>query len=108
MFFRAKLVLFALHTVSLTWNPSQTPNVTYQVFRETSPGACAFSDTQRPACSLVLNTANTNAQDFVAPGTYYYVVRAMDSLGNLSVFSNEAQALVRPAAPVVNNPVVQP
>jgi hypothetical protein len=77
------------HTVSLSWAASTSTVVGYNVYRGTQSGGPY----------AVLNSAadaSTNYTDSTvqAGQTYYYVVTAVDSSGNESVNSNQAQAVV--------------
>lgn len=76
------------HAVTLTWAASTTPNVTYSVHRsETAGGPYSVIKTGVG----VLSFFDT---DVIAGRTYYYVVTAVDSSGNASVFSNQATATI--------------
>jgi hypothetical protein len=77
------------HSVSLGWTASTTTNVTYNVYRATASGA--YSST--PIASSLAGTSYTDTT-VQAGQTYFYVTKAVDSSGSLSVASNEAQATV--------------
>ena len=77
------------HTVSLSWTASPSTVVGYNVFRGTQSGGPY----------AVLNSAADASTSYTdstvqAGQTYYYVVTAVDSSGNESVNSNQAQAVV--------------
>jgi hypothetical protein len=94
-------------TVALTWNPSTTVGALYNVYRETSAGACGT--TPVVGTCVKLNTAPvglpTIAQPFVdsappANAQSHYVVRAVNSSGIESVNSNEVMVdLTQPGPP---------
>jgi hypothetical protein len=98
--------------VTLTWQASSTAGVSYNVYREQTPGACTATTTGiGPGC-LKLNatplTVLTYVDATVPTGTSYYVVRALS--GTLeSVNSNEVSVSIQapPTAPVLNAPTVQ-
>jgi hypothetical protein len=78
-------------SVSLSWSPSNdNVGVTaYDVYRSTTSGFTPSSSNK------VSQTASTTFTDTgLAPGTYYYRVKAEDAAGNLSGASNEANATV--------------
>jgi predicted phage tail protein len=77
------------HSVSLSWAASTTSNVTYNVYRATTSGG--YSST--PIASAITGTTYTDTT-VQAGTTYFYVTKAVDSSGNLSAASNEAQAPV--------------
>jgi thermitase len=81
--------------VNLSWTASAEADLAgYRVYRSTTSG----SGYAEVTTSLV--TATTYADASVANGTtYYYVIRAADTSGNLSGFS--AQASATPVAPPV-------
>lgn len=78
-------------SVLLSWSPS-TDNVgvaAYDVYRSPVSGFAPSST------NLVARVAGTGASDDgLAPGTYYYVVRAEDAAGNLGPPSSQAAATV--------------
>ena len=77
------------HTVALSWNPSISQVVGYNVYRGTVSGG-----PYGKLNSVVdANTAYTDPS--VKNGTtYYYVTTAVDSKGQESTYSNEAQAII--------------
>ena len=89
------------HSVTLTWNASTDTVTGYNVYRATVSGGPYTLLTATPVSAL------TFTDTAVAVGqTLFYVVRA--TVGGIeSVNSNEANALIRPAAPVLNPAQVQ-
>jgi len=79
------------HDVVLTWTASPTPEVTYIVFRGTSPGGEGPTPV---SCIFISGTSCADAN--VTSGiTYYYVVAAVPGNGAAqaqSTFSNESSA----------------
>lgn len=78
------------HSVTLNWVASTSSNVVgYNVYRGTTAGGpYALVSTER----VVGVTYTDNAVQ--AGQRYYYVVNAVDSSNNMSVYSNEAVAVV--------------
>lgn len=79
----------APHAVTLNWTHSVTPSVTnYKVYRGSVSGG--------PYTLIAtLDYVNTWEDTNVSSGaTYYYVVTALDGVGNESVYSNEAQSTI--------------
>ena len=75
------------HSVALSWSPSSTSGVTYNVMRSTIAGGYYA----QIASGL---TSTTYSDASVSSGTtYYYVVAAQDSLGT-SANSNQASAII--------------
>jgi fibronectin type 3 domain-containing protein len=76
------------HTVALTWSPSTSTVVGYNLYRGTQTGGPYSTKLNS---SLLSNTAFTdsNVQSGV---TYYYVSTAVDSNNVESAYSNEASA----------------
>jgi hypothetical protein len=76
----------AVGSVSLTWTAS-TDNVgvtQYNIYRSTTSG---FT----PSSANLIGTSTSNSYtDYVAAGTYYYLVTAQDAVGNVSAPSNQA------------------
>jgi hypothetical protein len=77
-----------LHTVTLNWTASTTPNVTYNVYRGTTSGGPYTKLTSSPVSAV----AYTDSTIF-AGQTYYYVTTAI-AAGAESAYSNEASAAV--------------
>jgi fibronectin type 3 domain-containing protein len=76
------------HAVTLRWNASTTPSVTYNIYRGTQTLG-PYSQIARQIASLSYEDAD------VSQGVlYFYVVTAADSLNQESAFSNEATALI--------------
>ncbi len=121
------VVLFSLcpvvqaqsHSVTLSWKSGNSlATFTYNVYRETSSGACtATTIGSGPGC-LRLNVAPLTATVFTDTtppvGASFYVVRAISGTCpnypcvNESVNSNEVSVLLQApiAPPVLNPPVV--
>ena len=77
------------HSVALTWNPSTSSVLGYNVYRSTQASG-PFSIVNS---SLVLATSFTDFS--VASGnTYFYVTTAVDSSGVESTFSNSVSATI--------------
>jgi hypothetical protein len=77
----------SMHSVTLTWDASSTPSVTYTVLRSTASGSGYLSQVDG---LTGLTWTDTAVQSGV---TYYYVVD--DSLGSLtSAHSNQAMATI--------------
>jgi hypothetical protein len=72
--------------VDLTWTPSPTPNVTYKIYRSTTPGNWNTVIAENLTGRSYRDTGVINGI------TYYYVVRAVTSSGVESDPSNEASA----------------
>ena len=76
------------YTVSLSWNPSSSPVVGYNVYRGGKTGG-PYS----MISSLDSNTFYTD--NTVAAGqTYYYVTTAVNSSGQESAYSNQVKAVI--------------
>jgi hypothetical protein len=76
------------HSVPLTWTPSTSSGVSYNVYRGTMSGG--------PYNLLkggVSTTAYTDS-NVQSGSTYYYVTTAVDASGVQSVYSDEAQAII--------------
>jgi len=77
------------HTVALKWRPSTSQVAGYNVYRSTTPAGNYVQINS----SLVQGVTFTDYS--VENGlTYYYVTRAVDTLGHESVNSNEARAAI--------------
>ena len=77
------------HTVSLSWVASTSTVVGYNVYRGTQSGG------PYAVLNSAADASTTYTDSTVQAGqTYYYVVTAVDSSGNESVNSNQAQAVV--------------
>ena len=78
------------HSVALTWNPSTSTNVVgYNVYRGTTSGGpyTKLNSAPDPGTSDTDTTVQSGQ-------TYYYVVSAIDSNANESLFSNQVQAVI--------------
>jgi hypothetical protein len=107
------------HSVTLTWQASTTPSVSYNVYRETTAGACTVTTSGTgPGCLRLNATVITGLTwtDSIAPiGTSFYVVRSVSGTcstypcANESANSNEVSVLLQaaPIPPVLNPPVVR-
>jgi fibronectin type 3 domain-containing protein len=77
------------HTVSLTWNASQSQVVGYYIYRSTQSGSYTTPLNNTPQTTLTyIDSTVQSAQ------TYYYVVTAVDSNSQQSVYSNESKAII--------------
>ena len=82
----------AIGSVSLSWTAA-TDNVgvtQYNVYRSTTPG---FTPT---SANPIGTSTTTNYTDYVAAGTYYYLVTAQDAAGNVGPPSNQATGTSSP------------
>ncbi len=101
----ASAVSVAPHgNVEVTWNPGLNSNpAAYQVFRSTVSGSGFVSLGEVATLSFIDETVLLGA-------TYYYHVRALDSLGNPSAPSNEvsvtAEDIIGPNAPKIISPTI--
>lgn len=77
------------HTVALSWNPSTSSVIGYNVYRGTQPGG----PYTKLNSSLESATAYTDAT-VVSGTTYYYVATAVDANNVESTYSNQAVAQV--------------
>jgi hypothetical protein len=78
-----------LHTVALTWTPSTTPNVNYNVYRSATSGGPYAKLTSSPVSGPTYTDSSV-----IAAQTYYYVTTAVSGSNNESAYSNEAAAVV--------------
>jgi hypothetical protein len=78
------------HSAALNWTASSSSNVAgYNIYRSTTSGGSYT----KLNTSLVVPTSYTDST--VQAGlTYYYVVTAVDTSGDESVYSNQAQAVI--------------
>lgn len=92
------------YKVNLTWTPSITPSVNYNIYRESAAGACSAAPPTGSTCTLV-NATPSAPVTFTDTGVsvnnvYFYVVRAVNATGIESVNSGEVKAdLTQPATP---------
>jgi len=92
IYFAALRNLSDFASANLTWNASTdnltaSANLTYQICQSTISGSCAGTfiptyTSSAGATSLSLTGISANVK-------YYYVMRAIDALGNISAISNE-------------------
>ena len=77
------------HSVSLSWNPSTSSVVGYNVYRGTVSGGpySKLNSTPQPGASFTDLTVLSGA-------TYFYVATAVDSNSVESAYSNEAKAAI--------------
>jgi len=93
----------AASSTKLAWDASQDTNIAgYNIYRSNQSGS--YTSAALNGASPISTVSFT---DFTAlSGTYYYVVKAVDSAGRESPASNEVQAVVRTSpintAPVAN------
>lgn len=77
------------HRVGLSWNPSASSVVGYNVYRGTQTGG----PYTRMNASIQPGTTYSDA-NVLSGATYFYVVTAVDSASQESVFSNETAAVI--------------
>lgn len=77
------------HSVSLTWNASQSQVVGYYIYRSTQSGAYSTPLNNTPQAALAYVDSNVQSGQ-----TYYYVVTAVDSNSQESAYSNESKAVI--------------
>jgi len=77
------------HSVDLSWTPSTSPVVGYNVYRSTNSNGPY--DELNP--NLVSSTSYTD-QTVANGATYYYVTTAVDAQGVESAYSNQAVAVI--------------
>ena len=86
-------------SVSLSWDASSTPGVSYNLYRTKTVAGCA---TAGPGC-IKVNTAPISVLTFSdtvsASGRWFYVARAVDADGVESANSNELAVILPPASP---------
>ena len=86
------------NVVALSWSPNSEPDLAgYNIYRSTTSGQ---DYTWLNTTSLII-TSNYTDTDVVTPNTYYYVVTAVDTGSNESVYSSEV-----PATPVQSAPEI--
>jgi fibronectin type 3 domain-containing protein len=79
----------APHSVALTWNASTSTVAGYNVYRSTVSGGGYSKLNSSLLAALSYTDANVQSAQ-----TYYYVTTAVDSGGNESVSSDQAQAII--------------
>ncbi len=77
------------HSVSLSWNPSTSVVVGYNVYR----GAVSGGPYTKLSSAIDPSTAYADTS-VVSGTTYYYVTTAIDSSGTESAYSNQVQAVI--------------
>jgi hypothetical protein len=85
--------------VTLAWDASSGPVAGYRVYYGQQSGN--YTSTTPTAPSLITTTIHTTPD--LPAGTYYFAVKAFDSAGNESGFSNEVSTTV--SAPTATAPV---
>ena len=81
--------LSPLHSVDLSWSPSTSAVVGYNIYRS------GTSDGPYAKINSALNATTAYTDNTVQAGaTYYYVTTAVDGSGVESAYSNQAQAVV--------------
>ncbi|MGA8761918.1 MAG: choice-of-anchor D domain-containing protein [Candidatus Sulfotelmatobacter sp.] len=84
--------VLAQYTVGLSWNPSNSPNITgYNVYRAVYANACGTYS----KVNSILNPGTTYT-DSTAPGgaTYCYATTAVNSSNEESTYSNQAEVAI--------------
>jgi hypothetical protein len=82
-------VLSPTYKVDLSWNPSTSAVVGYNIYRSGTSGG------PYTKVNSALNATTTYTDDKVEGGlTYFYVTTAVDANGTESTYSNQAQAVV--------------
>jgi hypothetical protein len=82
-------VLSPMHRVDLSWNPSTSTTVGYNIYRS------GISGGPYTKINSALNASTTYTDDNIQGGlTYYYVATAVDANGTESTYSNQTQAVV--------------
>ena len=79
----------ARQSVDLSWSPSDSSVIGYNIYRGTTPGGpypSKRNSSPQPATFFV--------DDKVLPGTYYYVATSLDTNSIESSYSNEVKAVV--------------
>lgn len=86
------------HSVTLNWNASSTPGVSYNIYRGTAAGGPYSKLDSAPISGGILTYTDTTGTGGIK---YFYVATAIDASGSESAFSNEVSAtfLGAPSAP---------
>ncbi len=79
----------ASHSISLSWQPSSSSVVGYNVYESSQSGGPYTRMNSTPSPSTSYSDTNVVSGD-----TYYFVTTAVDSAGVESVYSNQAVAVV--------------
>lgn len=93
-------------TVIFSWGASTTPGVTYDLFRELTPGACTSTSVGTgPGCTKVntipITTLTSTDSTPVPDVKSFYVVRAFNPVNSrVSPFSNEVTVDLTAPAPI--------
>jgi hypothetical protein len=77
------------HSVALSWSPSTSTVVGYNVYRGTQAGGPYAVLNSAPDATTAYTDSSVQAG-----ATYYYVVTAVDATGTESTYSNQTQALI--------------
>lgn len=77
------------HSVSLSWQPSTSSVVGYNVYEATSSGGPFTKLNSAPTASTTYSDTSVVSGD-----TYYFVTTAVDSSGDESPYSNQAVAVI--------------
>jgi len=76
--------------IKLTWTASSSSDVSqYNIYRATTSGGENYTS---PTYTVLVGTNSYNDTSTTAEVTYYYVVRAQDSAGNIETNTNEVSA----------------
>ncbi len=77
------------HSVTLSWGPSASPVIGYNIYRGSQSGGPYARVNSSPQQSV------SYSDNAVQPGsTYFYVVTAVDTSSQESAYSNEASATI--------------
>lgn len=79
----------APHTVALSWNPSTSSIIGYNVYRSTQSGSYSTPLNASPQTALAFTDSTVQSG-----ATYFYVVTSVNSNSQESIHSNEVQAIV--------------
>jgi hypothetical protein len=77
------------HSVTLSWQPSTSSVVGYNVYEATTSGGPYTKMTSSPTPSTIFSDTSVTSGD-----TYYFVTTAVDSSGDESTYSNQAVAVI--------------
>src|SRR5690348_1850342 len=107
LFLFASPLLGATHSVVLTWTPSTTAGVGYNIYRSTTSGQyTSTSLTAAPTavgCTVAAGTCTyTDAAGLVEGTTYFYVVKAVNMTNQtiMSAPSNEVSGTIPIVIPI--------
>lgn len=83
------------HTATLSWCPSSSQVIGYNVYRSTTSGSgyqlLSFVASTASTCSTPITFVDSNV---ISGQTYYWVVTAVNAGGTESTYSNEASATI--------------